>query len=184
MAHDNKASPLELLVLRCKRGEKQAFNELIRQWERELLSYVLGRTPSQEDARDVVQETWKKVWLGIKSLDDPRSFPAWLFTIAQRTAAKHWRSHYREQEVLKDVARADFADAEEIRHFEVAEQVHSALNRTPEVHREGLLLRYAADLSLEEIAEILDEPLGTIKSRLFYAKRAMRGFLESEDGNS
>ena len=184
MARDKQAILLELLVLRCKRGEKQAFDLLIRQWEGRLLYYVRRLVATEEDAWDVLQQTWIKAFRGIKTLDDPQRLPTWLYQIARRTAASHWRGHYREQARLEDDAdMAELAEAEEGWHFEDAEQVHRALSRVSLAHREVLTLRFMDDLSLEQMAEVLAVPLGTVKSRLCYAKRALRAILEHEEGN-
>ncbi len=184
MARDKQAILLELLVLRCKRGEKQAFDLLICQWEGRLLYYVRRLVATEEDAWDVLQQTWIKVLKGIKTLDDPQRLPTWLYQIARRTAASHWRGHYREQARLEDNAdMAELAEAEEGWHFEDAEQVHRALSRVSLAHREVLTLRFMDDLSLEQMAEVLAVPLGTVKSRLCYAKRALRAILEHEEGS-
>ncbi len=184
MPRDKNAILLELLVLRCKRGEKQAFDELIRQWEGRLLYYVRRLVASEADAWDVLQQTWIKVLRGIKALDDPQRLPTWLYQIARRTATSHWRGYYREQARLEDNADvADLTEAEEDWHFEDAEQVHRVLSRVSLAHREVLTLHFMDDLSLEQMAEILAVPLGTVKSRLCYAKRALRAILEHEEGS-
>ena len=71
MLRDKQVILQELLVLRCKRGERQAFDELVRQWEGRLLYYVRRLVATEEDAWDVMQETWLRVYKGIRSLDSP-----------------------------------------------------------------------------------------------------------------
>jgi len=184
LARERQAILLELLFLRCKRGEKQALDELIRQWEGRLLYYLRRLVASEEDAWDVLQQTWIKVLNGIKGLDDPQRLPTWLYQIARRTAASHWRGHYREQARMDENADlAELAQAEEGWQFEDAEQVHRALGGISVAHREVLTLCFLEDLSLEQIAEVLAVPLGTVKSRLCYAKRALRAVLEDKEGN-
>jgi RNA polymerase sigma-70 factor, ECF subfamily len=184
LARDKQSILQELLVLRCKRGDKQSFDELIRQWEQRLHYFVRRLVASEEDAWDVLQQTWIKVFKGIKRLDDPQRLPTWLYQIARRTAASHWRSHYRAQARLEDnTDLTEFAETENGWHFEDAEQVHRALSRISLAHREVLTLCFLEDLSLEQMAEVLDIPLGTVKSRLCYAKRALRAVLECEEDN-
>jgi RNA polymerase sigma-70 factor, ECF subfamily len=183
LARDKQAILQELLVLRCRRGEKHALDLLIRQWEGRLLYYIRRLVATEEVAWDVLQQTWIKVLKGITTLDDPRRLPTWLYQIARRTAASHWRGHYREQARLEDnTGMAGLAEAEEGWHFEDAERVHYALSRVSLAHREVLTLQFMDDLSLEQMAEILAVPLGTVKSRLSYAKRALRAILEREEG--
>lgn len=184
MAKDKQAILLELSVLRCKRGEKQAFEALIREWEARLLFYVRRLVGTEEDAWDVLQQTWMKVLTGIKTLENPEHLPTWLYQIARRTAASHWRGHYREQARLEDNGDlAELADTEEAWNFEDAEQVHRALGRLSLAHREVLTLHFMDDLSLEQMAEVLAVPVGTVKSRLCYARRALRAILEHEEGS-
>jgi RNA polymerase sigma-70 factor, ECF subfamily len=185
LARDKQAVLLELLVLRCRRGERQAFDELIRQWEGRLLFYVRRLVVTEEDAWDVLQQTWIKVFRGIKALDDPRRLPTWLYQIARRTAASHWRGQYRTWSRTEENADlAELAAVEEEWHVEDAERVHRVLGRVSLAHREALTLYFLEDLSLEQMAEVLGVPLGTVKSRLCYAKRALRAVLGSEEEKS
>ncbi len=76
----------------------------------------------------------------------------------------------------------ELAETAESFPLEDAEQVHHALSRISLAHREVLTLYFLEDLSLEDMAEVLDTPVGTVKSRLYYAKRALRAVLEREEG--
>jgi RNA polymerase sigma factor (sigma-70 family) len=174
----------ELLVLRCRRGERPAFDELIRLWERRLFYYVRRLVATEEDAWDVLQQTWMKVFKGIRTLNAPERLPIWLYQIARCTALSHWRGHYRQQarmeehDDLSEIAAVDASD-----HFDDCEQVHLGLSRISLAHREVLTLHFLEDFSLEQMAEVLGIPPGTAKSRLFYAKRALRAVLERKEGD-
>jgi RNA polymerase sigma-70 factor (ECF subfamily) len=172
----------ELLVLRCKRGERQALGELIGYWEDRLYYYVRRLVATEEDASDVLQQTWIRVIKGIKSLDDPERLPPWLYKIARCTALSHWRTHHRIHDPLEENGDlAAITAPEEDEHFDNAEQVHHGLSRLTLAHREVLTLHFLEDLSLEQMAEVLDIPPGTVKSRLYYAKRALRAVLDREE---
>ena len=69
----------ELLILRCKRGDERAFNELIHLWEKRLFFYIRRLVATEEDAWDVLQQTWLKVFQGIKSLKQSGSLATWLY---------------------------------------------------------------------------------------------------------
>lgn len=174
----------ELLVLRCQRGERRAFDELIRHWEERLFYYIRRLVATEEDAWDVLQQTWIKAFKGIKTLRTPERLPIWLYQIARCTALSHWRGHFRQQariEENRDLTK--LAAADEIDRFDDSEQVHLGLSRLAMAHREVLTLHFLEDFSLDQMAEILDVPTGTVKSRLFYAKRALLAVLErKEDG--
>jgi RNA polymerase sigma-70 factor (ECF subfamily) len=169
---DKQAILQELLVLRCQRGERPAFDELARQWEGRLLYYVRRLVASEEDAWDVMQATWLRVCRGIRSLESPDRLAPWLYQVTRCAALSHWRGYYRAHAHWEEPGNLEeVAAPEEVEPFEDAEQVHRALT-----------LFFLEDLSQEQMAEVLGIPLGTVKSRLSYAKRALRSVLEQEDG--
>jgi len=144
---DKQAILQELLVLRCKRGEHQALSELIHQWEDRLFYYVRRLVATEEDTRDVLQQTWIKVIKGIKSLDDPERLPAWLYKIARYTVLSHWRMHHRMhdfQEEEDDLV--EIAAPEEDDHFDNAEQVHRSVRHPGDHCPGGVSLVGPADL--------------------------------------
>ncbi|MBU0533812.1 MAG: RNA polymerase sigma factor [Candidatus Omnitrophica bacterium] len=184
MITEKEAIYYELLVLRCRRGEKNALEELIRNWERRLFYYVRRLVDNEQDAWDILQEVWLKVIRGIKSLREPRSLPPWLYRIARNTAMSHFRTQHSKLVLINENENTSYIDENnEHFHFEDAEQVHYGLSRISLPHRDVLTLYFLQDLSLEEIAEVLEVPMGTVKSRLHYAKSALRTVLEKEGRN-
>ena len=155
---------------------------LVRQWEARLLYYVRRLVATEEDAWDVMQETWLRVYKGIRSLQSPEHLSTWLYRVARCAAQSHWRGHYRAHERLEDSKNLEGFAAEEEDPLGDAEQVHRALGRISLLHREVLTLFFLEDLSQEQMAEVLGVPLGTVKSRLCYAKRALRFVLQREEG--
>lgn len=183
MPSDERAILQELLVLRCQRGDRNALDELVRQWEGRLFYYIRRLVATEEDAWDVLQQTWIRVFKGIKSLNTPDRLPVWLYQLARCTTMSHWRGQYRQQAQLDTSSDlTELAAPEENQSFDDAEQVHLGLSRISPAHREILTLYFLEDLSLEQIAEVLAIPSGTVKSRLFYAKRALLAVIESEEG--
>jgi RNA polymerase sigma factor (sigma-70 family) len=181
---DKESIYYELLVLRCRRGEKEALEELIHNWERRLFYYVRRLIDNEQDAWDILQEIWLKVIRGIKSLREPRSLPAWLYRIARNTAMSHFRTQHSKFVLINENENTSYNEEDnKLLHFENAQQVHYGLGQISINHREILTLYFLQDLSLEEIAEVLEVPLGTVKSRLHYAKSALRTVLEKEGRN-
>jgi RNA polymerase sigma factor (sigma-70 family) len=180
---DKQAILQELLVVRCQRGDRQAFEDLVRQWENRLLYYVRRLVASEEDAWDVLQATWLRVYKGMGRLESAERLPTWLYTIARCAALSHWRGHYRAHARLEEADNLEeLAATEEAESYEDAEQVHRALSGLSLAHREVLTLFFLEDLSQEQMAEVLEIPLGTVKSRLSYAKRALRALLGQQEG--
>ena len=182
MPRNKQAILQELLVVRCKRGERQALDDLVRQWEGRLLYYVRRLVASEEDAWDVMQATWLRVCKGIRSLESPERLATWLYRVARCAALTHWRGHYRAHAQREESENLEEVAAEEAEPFEDAEQVHRALGQISLAHREVLTLFFLEDLSQEEMAQVLGIPLGTVKSRLSYAKRALRSILQQQEG--
>lgn len=171
----------ELLVLRCRRGQKDALEELVRGWEKQLFYYIRRLVDNEQDAWQILQETWVKVLRGIRRLRQPSKLPVWLYSIARKTAISHLRRKYTKQAVLEQNANlCDIEDDSNNLVFENAEQVHYGLGQVSLPHREVLTLFFLQDLGVEEISEVLEIPVGTVKSRLYYAKRALKAVLEEE----
>jgi len=179
---EQEAIYAELLALRCRRSDPAAFGEVVHHWEDRLFYFVRGLVKDEEDAWDILQQTWMKAFRGIRGLENGRSLSPWLYRIARFTAMSHLRKAYAEQDVrdaAADVAPAD--DNAGDAAFEDAERVHRGLKRLPLVHREALTLHFLEGFSVEEIAAVLDIPPGTVKSRLYHAKRALRSIVEEGD---
>jgi RNA polymerase sigma-70 factor, ECF subfamily len=172
----------ELLVLRCRRGDASAWRELIGLWERRLFYYVRRLVGGERDAWDVLQQTWLAAYRALPSLQEPRALRAWLYRIAHRQAV----SHLRHLGALPDAGAEAIEDAGEVPDdaedpsfsAETAGRVHAGLSALSLAHREVLTLHFLEDASVGEIAAVLEVPEGTVKSRLFHAKRALRAALE------
>jgi RNA polymerase sigma-70 factor (ECF subfamily) len=167
----------QLLVLRCQVGDEAAFAALVERYGPRLRYYLrkmLGRPGEVEDA---LQEVWFDVFRSVGRLGDPRAFPTWLYRIAHDRAARHFRRARPAPEPLPNGEVGEDAGAGDFT-AEDAEQVHAALDALAPEHREVLVLRFLEEMSYEEIARATGGQLGTVKSRIHYAKRALRRALE------
>ena len=174
----------ELLVLRCRRGQRDALEELVRTWDRPLLYYIRRCVDDEQESLQILQQTWVKVLQGLGSLREPRRLPAWLYSIARKTALSYLRAKYSEQALFRNGdGIQDGSDDGAGWTFDDAEQIHYGLSKLSLIHREILTLFFLQDLSLEEIAGVLEIPVGTVKSRLHHAKRALRAILDGEESN-
>lgn len=181
MGPQKEAIYYELLVLRCQREDKGALEELIHLFERQIFYYIKRLVGNEADTWNILQETWIKVISSIKKIRDPKSLPAWLYSIARKTSMSHLRSKYSKEALIDrstDIAAVE-GNAENL-SFDNAEQVHYGLSKISLAHREVLTLFFLQDLTLERIADVLNLSIGTVKSRLHYAKHALKEVLEKE----
>jgi RNA polymerase sigma-70 factor (ECF subfamily) len=172
----------ELLVLRCRRGDKAALEELVRTWEKRLFYFIRRLVDDEQDAWDILQQTWLRVLSGIGAVREPASLGPWLYRVARHAAFNHGQVQATYRRFLKNyqaTAPPDEAPGQE--EFENAELLHRGLVQLPVPQREVLALFFLEDFSVDEVAQILDVPAGTVKSRLHYAKKALRDRLGKED---
>jgi RNA polymerase sigma factor (sigma-70 family) len=168
----------DLLAVRCQLGEREAFDELIRRWHEPLWKYARRLTGDEDAAAETVQEAWLRVVRGIARLRDPERLRAWLFGITRRVVMDRLRAKYGEP-VMVDIEDVDVAGAEEASELAGdVEMMLEELQRLPLLEREVLVLFYLRELTLNELADILGVPIGTIKSRLFRARHSLRRQLE------
>ena len=168
------------LLLRHRQGDRAALGGLVSLWERPLLYYLRRLLDSEEDAWDALQETWLIVVRELPRLRDDAAFPAWAYTIARRVVFRA-RQHTRPTLELPndDHPEAPVVGDEEpsLAGFDPLD-IHRGLARLGLVHRDVLTLHVLEGFSIAEIAAITGVVEGTVKSRLFHAKRAMRTMLE------
>ena len=177
---DWRSAQTELLVLRAQRQDPTAWAALVELWDRRLFTYVRSFIESEADTCDVLQTVWLRALSNIKSLRNPDRFAAWIYRIARNTAFKHLRRKGRRIET--SLPECDDLPAEaDAPKFEDAESVYRAMNRLSVPHREVLTLFFLEDLSTAEIAELINVSVGTVKSRLHYARRQLRRELEELD---
>ena len=168
----------ELLVLRWQRGNReQAAGELVELFQRPLLYYVRRLVRSEADAWDALQETFVAVLKSLGSIRDGRALPAFAYRTA-RNAALGQQRRRREEPLFEDAAISADEAADPQLAAEEAAAVHRGLELLPLPQRETLTLFFLEDLTIAQIAELTGVPEGTVKSRLFHAKRALRRHLE------
>lgn len=178
---DRAALTDELLAIRCQLGERAAFDELIERWHQPLWRYVRRLADGDDAAADTMQDVWLRVLRAMPRLRDPARLRAWLFGIARRAVMDRLRRRYAEPESVP-VEEADVADLHA--GADLGEDValmHEALERMPLVEREVLVLFYLEELTLDQLAEVLAIPVGTVKSRLFRARRMLRRQLDDQE---
>lgn len=161
------------LVVRCQAGDPRAREELVIAYERIVYTVALRMTGDREEAHDVTQAVFLKVFRHLDSFDPRRRFFSWIYRIAVNESIDHRRA--RRDEAGLDEAYEDPADRPDrcAERTEMADLVQAALMELSESDREVLVLQHWLGRSLAEIGEALAIPERTVKSRLFEARRRL-----------
>jgi len=164
----------EYLAAAARAGDRAAFNELARCWEKKLVRHAWRLTGDPEAARDIAQEAWGSIAAGLKRLDDSAAFPAFAFRVVTRRAADHIRARRRQRALHEAIAAEPVAPVELDDAAVSARALQSALAALPPEQRAAIALFYLEDLRVAEIAVALDVPVGTVKTRLMAAREKLK----------
>jgi RNA polymerase sigma-70 factor (ECF subfamily) len=165
-----------LLVLRCQTGDEGAYRELVGRFGPRLRYFLHKLVGRVDRADDLAQEVWIDVLRQLPRLKDVGAFTTWLYRIAHGKVMLDGRRNGRAPMAVADVDW--IADKEEDSFSaEDAARIHAALDRLEPAQREVLVLRFLEELSYEEIAEVVECPVGTVRSRIHYAKAALKRML-------
>src|SRR5436305_1388682 len=174
----------QLPVREARAGDAAAWDALFRRYQLPLYVYIFELVRDEQTSLDIVQETFINAARYLGNLRENAKFGSWLFGIAHQKCIQRWRKQARE-EMLRDEfanAPAQFETAPDdllIREEEEAEFMR-LLNELPPPQRSVLLLHFVEEFLLEEISGITGVSLGTVKSRLHYAKKSLKKLLEAK----
>ena len=181
-----------LLLRRCLAGDEAAYRELVRRYQRAVYSVAFRMVRSAEDAEDLTQETFVRVFKALDRYDPARPFQAWLFTITSRLSIDHIRRRrmktvplFRSEPGSEEEHAVELEDQGLLPdqlavHSEEERGVRDLIDTLPPHYRIVVLLRHQQDLSYEEIAEMLHLPLGTVKARIHRARALLKQRIEGE----
>ena len=174
----------QLPVTEARAGEPAAWDILFRRYQLPLYVYVFELVRDEQASLDIVQETFINAARYIGSLREDGKFGSWLFGIAHQKCIQRWRKQNREETALEEFAAAPSERENDPSDLLVRQEQEAAvmalLNQLPLPQRSVLLLHFVEDFSLEEISAITTTALGTVKSRLHYAKKTLRKLIEEE----
>jgi RNA polymerase sigma-70 factor (ECF subfamily) len=174
----------QLPVQQARAGEPAAWDILFKRYQLPLYVYVFELVHDEQTSLDIVQETFIAAVRHIGGLRDDEKFGSWLFGIAHQKCIQRWRKQNRDEVLREEISGtpAEFESSPDdllIRQEQEAEFMR-LLNQLPLPQRSVVVLHFVEDFSLEEIAAITGAQLGTVKSRLHYAKKALRKLLEEK----
>lgn len=166
----------EILVSQTLQGDKNAFCELIKRYEKQIYSLAYRLTNNLEDAKDLAQEAFTKIYLVLEKYDPERPFFPWMYKVANNIIYSHLRSQKNQSQEIsldkviefsplipdKETHPEEYSTTKETQRL-----VQQAITDLPEKYRMPLILKYMEDLSYKSIGEILDLPVSTIETRLY-----------------
>lgn len=169
----------EWLVLRCQESDTAALAELVERWHPRLLRHAQRLTGLPDAAGDVVQATWVAILLGLSRLDDPACFRRWAYQIATHKCADWVRERQRDRSGSLTPTAEPIDEKSTVESMQDdTSMIREELKHLPADSRAILSMHYLDELSLAEIADSLSLPIGTVKSRLHYARLKLKGNLE------
>ena len=171
-----------VLVERFQSGEFDAFDEIVNRCRRRVYSLAYRFTHNVEDAYDISQEVFIKVFKSLDKLKDASAFDAWLRRVTMNACMDHLRRQSNEQNVgcsdlIQDYIAANERTDAPVEDGELRKIISRAMDQLPKRQKKVFMLRHCEGLALKEIAEALNCSLGTVKAHLFRATRRMRKLL-------
>lgn len=181
-----------VLVLRCKEGDCRAFDEIVARYKDGIYNYIGRMISNRDEVDDLAQDVFVRAYAGMKSFRQESNLRTWLYRIANNLCIDRYRRSGIEKRLIVPIEREDEDGAREMdlpdrtydpqvvcERTELQAQVQRALSRLPDKLRTTILLYDMEGLSYEEIAEVLEIPVGTVKSRLFNARMQLRNWLKA-----
>jgi RNA polymerase sigma-70 factor (ECF subfamily) len=169
------------LILRAQRGDGGAFRELVERHRRRAFAIAVGLVRDEEDALEIVQEAFLRVYRGLYAFNGAASFFTWLYRIVKNLSIDLMRRPAWQRELALDEVEAGFdacldeADpGDMLRRREIAERIAAALEALPPYHRGVIVMREVEGMSYEEMARAMGVSKGTIMSRLFHARKKLQ----------
>jgi RNA polymerase sigma-70 factor (ECF subfamily) len=173
----------EQMVERALSGDPEAFGEIVRRWERRIFALAFGMLGREEDARDATQETFLAAFRNLRGFRGEAKVSSWLHRIAvNQCITRQRRAKVRSETALEDEAEKnaavfalppDVSPARAAEHREASSAVRKAVCALPADLRQVVVMKEFEELTFQEISDVLDVPLSTVKSRLYTALRQL-----------
>jgi RNA polymerase sigma-70 factor (ECF subfamily) len=173
MSHEQDA----ILVRQCLEGDQKAFETLIDRYQRPIFNLALRFAASREDAEDIVQTVFVKVYEKLNTYDPKHKFFSWLYKIAVNESINHLNRRKNLEPFQEDLHSGHQTQDEPQQDHELTKKIDSALLELKPDYRIVVVLNHFQDLTYREIGQILDIHENKVKSRLFSARRKLRSIL-------
>jgi len=169
------------LVLRIQDGDRTALTELVNRWQPRLFRQAKRLVEQTNEADEVVQTSWLAIVRGIGRLHDPACFRRWAYQIVTNKCAEWVRDRQKQRVISGKLAAEPAAESSLSEEQDDIRLLRHSLRELPDSQRAVLSMHYLEGMSLEEMAQVLSVPVGTIKSRLYHARKKLKHILERND---
>jgi RNA polymerase sigma-70 factor (ECF subfamily) len=179
-----------VLVKKARQGELEAYDDLVRRYQERIYATIYHMTSNHEDANDLAQEAFIKAFQALKSFKGGSSFYTWVYRIAVNKTINFLKQRKNKAQMSLDdldfnaehdpdlvALISDKTPRREVNLAELQEKLNAAMQKLSEPHRLVVTLHDVQGLSHEEIAKIMDCNIGTVRSRLFYARQQLQAYL-------
>ena len=168
------------------KGDQNAYADIVNLYQHKLYQICYRMLGNKQEAEDIAQEAFVRAYINLHSYDQKRKFSTWLYRIATNLCIDRIRKKKPDYYLDAEVAGTDGLDmysqiaADEklpedvVAQMELQERIQYEISRLPDKYRSVIVLKYIEELSLQEISEILDMPLGTVKTRIHRGREALR----------
>ncbi|SFE18472.1 RNA polymerase, sigma subunit, SigW [Lentibacillus persicus] len=173
-------------IKQVKRGDQSAYEEIVSFYQHKIFQHCYRMLGNRHEAEDIGQETFIRAYVNIHSFDDNRKFSTWLYRIATNLTIDRIRKrkpdYYLDADIkgteglnmYSQLAADNRLPEEEVQGRELQDYITREIYGLPPKYRSVIVLRYLEELSLQEISDILDLPLGTVKTRIHRGREALR----------
>jgi len=186
-----KKSELEI-ISKAKKGDQEAFSKLLDKYKGAIYSVIYKMVRNKQDAEDLVQETFIKAFASLSTFNEEYAFSTWLFKIATNNCIDYLRKkklktlsidkplESKNGELFIELSDEKETPEKEIINKEKQNIINIAIDSLPSIYRNAIILRHKKDKSYEEISNILNIPIGTVKARIFRAREILKVILREK----
>lgn len=173
-------------IKQVKKGDQSAFEDVVGIFQNRIYQHCLRMVGNTHEAEDLAQEAFIRAYINIYSFDNNRKFSTWLYRIATNLTIDRLRKrkpdYYLDAEIkgteglnmYSQLATDERLPEDEVEGLELQNHIHQEIASLPPIYRSIIILRYLEEFTLKEISEIMDIPLGTVKTRIHRGREALR----------
>jgi len=177
---DDKRSDEELL--KESENDEGCFSRLVERWWNKIFSFILFKIKNYDEAKELTQEVFLKIYLNLENFDPSFKFSTWAFKIAQNLSIDHLRKkHFLFSELSDQSAISSNTPLQNLLKTEKDKKIWETVDKLPQEYKEVIILRHLQELSYDEIAKILNLKLGTVKNRIFKGRKMLADLLGEEN---